>query len=67
VQSAGLCARHLVIAPTAAERHARQTGARQLSEEDMCADGCGRPALLTGPRCRRCHIAVAAPDRATAA
>ncbi|MBD3934856.1 hypothetical protein IF129_25250 [Streptomyces chumphonensis] len=44
-----------------------RAGVHEPCEEDLCADGCGRIALLSVPRCRRCHIAaVTAADRAAA-
>lgn len=55
VTAAGLCGRHLVARSGAARRTAAPRPA--VAEDDLCADGCGRPALLVGPYCRRCRTA----------
>ncbi|MFX4293587.1 hypothetical protein [Streptomyces bohaiensis] len=55
VTAAGLCGRHLVARSGATRRSAAPRPA--VAADDRCADGCGRPALRSGPYCRRCHTA----------
>ncbi|WP_146057505.1 hypothetical protein [Streptomyces sp. SM12] len=53
---AGFCFRHQPVRDDEGQDQARTAVA--VTEEDLCADGCGRPALLVSPRCRRCHQAA---------
>ncbi|NJQ13506.1 hypothetical protein [Streptomyces bohaiensis] len=55
VTAAGLCGRHLVARSGTARRSAAPRPA--VAADDRCTDECGRPALRTGPYCRRCHTA----------